>query len=129
MLSDVSLSFYTDTVFNFFPPEETPDPLFKEHIVKGWKACYDMAYGVSEEYLKVKGGAAYENFGRPLVFWECANVSILYFSTADLNQKLLIQMAISLKICISDPKLVKAKCVLEAYTYFENCKQTAENLK
>ena len=37
----------------------------------------------------------------------------------DSNQKLLIQMAITLKICISDLKLVKPKCVLGAYIYFD----------
>ena len=36
----------------------------------------------------------------------------------DPNQNLLIQMAITLKICISDPKLVKPKCVSEAWIYF-----------
>ena len=35
------------------------------------------------------------------------------------NQKLLIQMAITLKICISDPELVKPKCVSEAYIYID----------
>ena len=54
---------------------------------------------------------------------------IYLYVQGDPNQKLLIQMAITLKICISDPKLVKPKCVLEAYIYFENCKQTAEKSK
>ena len=36
----------------------------------------------------------------------------------DPNQNLLFQMAISLEICISDPMLVKPKCVLGAYIYF-----------
>ena len=40
----------------------------------------------------------------------------------DPNQKLLIQMTITLKICISDPMLVKPKCVWKVYIYFENCK-------
>ena len=44
----------------------------------------------------------------------------------DPNQSLLIQMAITLKICISDPMLVKPKCVLEVYIYFDNYKQTAD---
>ena len=34
---------------------------------------------------------------------------------------------ITQKQCIFDPMLVKPKCVWEAYIYFENCKQTAEN--
>ena len=72
---DVSLSFYTETMFTFFTPEEKPEDLFKQHLLKGYQACYDMAYGVSEDYLKVKGGPTYEKMGRPLVFWECANVS------------------------------------------------------
>ena len=51
-----------------------------------------------------------------------------YLVQGDPNQKLLIQMATTLKICIYyDPKLVKPKCVLETYIYFENCKETAEN--
>ena len=37
----------------------------------------------------------------------------------DPNQSLLIQMAITLKIRISDPMLVKPKCVLEASIYFD----------
>ena len=37
----------------------------------------------------------------------------------DPNQKLLIQMAITLKICISDPMLEKPKCVSEACIYFQ----------
>ena len=37
----------------------------------------------------------------------------------DPNQSLLIQMAITLKICISDPMLVKPKCVSEACIYFQ----------
>ena len=36
----------------------------------------------------------------------------------DPNQSLLIQMAITMKIRISDPKLVKPKCVSEACIYF-----------
>ena len=36
----------------------------------------------------------------------------------DPNQNLIFQMAISKKICISDPMLVKPKCVLGAYIYF-----------
>ena len=36
----------------------------------------------------------------------------------DPNQNLLIQMAITLKICISDPMLLKPKCVLKACIYF-----------
>ena len=31
------------------------------------------------------------------------------------------------RVCISDHMLVKPKCVWEAYIYFENYKQTAEN--
>ena len=37
----------------------------------------------------------------------------------DPNQNLLLQLAITLKICISDPMLVKPKWVLEAYIYFD----------
>ena len=67
-------------------------------------------------------------------FWHCNFFidMVLYtgmYIQGDPNQKLLIQIAITLKICISDPKLVKPKCVLEAYIYFENCKQTTENCK
>ena len=36
----------------------------------------------------------------------------------DTNQNLLFQMVITLKLCISDPRLVKPKCVLGAYVYF-----------
>ena len=36
----------------------------------------------------------------------------------DPNQSLLIQMATTLKICISDPMLIKPKCVLDASIYF-----------
>ena len=47
----------------------------------------------------------------------------------DPNQNLRFLLAITLKIYISDPMLVKPKCVWEVYIYFENCKQTAENCK
>ena len=47
----------------------------------------------------------------------------------DPNQNLRFLLAITLKICFSDPMLVKPKCVWEACIYFENCKQTAENSK
>ena len=40
------------------------------------------------------------------------------FLQGDLNQSLLIQMAITLKIGLSDPMLVKPKRVLEASIYF-----------
>ena len=46
----------------------------------------------------------------------------------DPNQNLKFRLAITLKVCISDPLLVKPKCVWEASIYFENCKQTAEKL-
>ena len=36
----------------------------------------------------------------------------------DPNQSLLFQMAITLKICISDTILVRPKCVLDASIYF-----------
>ena len=36
----------------------------------------------------------------------------------DPNQSLLFQMAITLKICICDPMLLKPKCVLKASIYF-----------
>ena len=52
-----------------------------------------------------------------------SEIKSVYFNArihGDSNQKLLIQMAITLKICISDPMLVKL-------FIFENCKQTAEN--
>ena len=35
-------------------------------------------------------------------------------------------MAITLKLSISDPMLVKSKCVWEAVVFLKNCKQTAE---
>ena len=35
-------------------------------------------------------------------------------------------MAVTIKRSISDPMLVKPKCVWEVYIYFENCKQTAD---
>ena len=47
----------------------------------------------------------------------------------DPNQNLRFLLAITLKICFSDPMLVKPKCVWEVYIYFENCKQRAENCK
>ena len=37
----------------------------------------------------------------------------------DPNQNPLFQMAEPLKICISDPMLVKLKCVLKAQVYFD----------
>ena len=48
----------------------------------------------------------------------------------DPNQNLRFLLAITLKISVSDPMLLKPKCVWEeVYIYFENCKQRAENCK
>ena len=47
----------------------------------------------------------------------------------DPNQNLRFLLAITQKICVSDPMLVKPKCVWEAYIYFKDCKQTATNCK
>ena len=47
----------------------------------------------------------------------------------DPNQNPLFQMAVQLKLCISDPMLVKPKCVWEAVVFLKNCKQTAEKCK
>ena len=52
--------------------------------------------------------------------------SLIYFEEGNLvprlqgdpSQNLLIQMATTLKICISDPMLIKPKCVWEASIYF-----------
>ena len=44
--------------------------------------------------------------------------STKYLLQDDPNQSLLIQMAITLKMGISDPMLVKPKCVLEASNFF-----------
>ena len=45
----------------------------------------------------------------------------------DPNQYLKFILAVALKLCISELKLVKPKCVSEAFIYFENCKLTVEN--
>ena len=37
----------------------------------------------------------------------------------DPNQNVKFLLAITLKICVSDPMLVKPKCVWEAYIYFD----------
>ena len=37
----------------------------------------------------------------------------------DPNQNLKLLLAITLKLCISDPIMVKPKCVAEAYIYFD----------
>ena len=47
----------------------------------------------------------------------------------DPNQNLRFLLGITLKICVSDPMLVKPKCVRGVYIYFKNCTQTAENCK
>ena len=54
-------------------------------------------------------------------------MSCCLFIQGDPNQNPLFQMAASLKLCISDPMLVKPKCVWEAVDFLKNCKQTAEN--
>ena len=55
-------------------------------------------------------------------------IGVEHFVQGDPNQNLKFLLAITLKVCISDPLLVKPKCVWEASIYFENCKQTAEKL-
>ena len=47
----------------------------------------------------------------------------------DPNQNLLFQFALSLKLSISDPMLIKPKCVWEVEVFLKNCKQTAEKCK
>ena len=47
----------------------------------------------------------------------------------DQNQNFWFQMAVPLKVCISDPMLVKPKCDWEAVVFLKNCKQTAEKCK
>ena len=46
----------------------------------------------------------------------------------DPNQNVCFQMTITLKLSISDPMLVKPKCVSEVAVFLKNCKQTAENI-
>ena len=45
----------------------------------------------------------------------------------DPNQNPLFQMAVPLKLCISDLMLVKPKCVWEVVVFLKNCKQMTEN--
>ena len=47
----------------------------------------------------------------------------------DPNQSFPFQIAITLKLCISDPTLVKPKCVWEVAVFLKNCKQTAVKCK
>ena len=47
----------------------------------------------------------------------------------DPNQNLLFQFALSLKLSISDPMLLKQKYVSEVEVFLKNCKQTAEKCK
>ena len=46
-----------------FPEVEQPDPLFKQHLIHGYQTCHEMAQGVPEDYLKMKG-QLYEKMGR-----------------------------------------------------------------
>ena len=55
-------------------------------------------------------------------------VNYLY-PQGDPNQNLKCLLTITLKLRISDPMLVKPKCVWEAYNFLKNCKKTAENCK
>ena len=73
MISDVLLSTYTEGVWSMFPEDEQPDPLFKQHLIHGYQTCHEMAQGVPEDYLKMKG-QIYEKMGRQKMFFECANV-------------------------------------------------------
>ena len=54
--------------------------------------------------------------------------SIKSIVQGDPNQNLLIQFALSLKQIVSDPMLVKPKCVWEVTVFLKNCIQTAEKL-
>ena len=59
-----------------------------------------------------------------------AKLYLLHYLQGDPNQSLLFQMAITLKICISGPMLVKPQWVCEVIGYFlKNCKQITENWK
>ena len=48
---------------------------------------------------------------------------------SDPNQNFSLHMAVTLRLCISDPTLVKPKCVWEVALFLKNCKQTAEKFK
>ena len=50
-------------------------------------------------------------------------------STGWTKSKFLFQMAVPLKLSISDPMLVKPKCVWEAVVFFKNWKLRAEKGK
>ena len=56
-------------------------------------------------------------------------ISVQFHIQGDPNQNLLFQFALSLKLSISDPMLVKPKCVWEVAVYLKNFKQTAEKCK
>ena len=58
-----------------FPEDEQPEPLFKQHLIQGYETCHEMAQGVPEDYLKMKG-QMYEKMGRQKLYFECANVII-----------------------------------------------------
>ena len=75
LISDVLLSTYTEGLWSMFPEDEQPDPLFKQHLIHGYQTCHEMAQGVPEDYLKMKG-QLYEKLGRQKIFFECANVII-----------------------------------------------------
>ena len=45
------------------------------------------------------------------------------------NQSFPFQMAVTLKLCISDSMFVKPKCIWEVTVFLKNCKQTAEKCK
>ena len=52
------------------------------------------------------------------IFLHCLHKFLSEPIQGDPNQNLKSLLAITLKLCISDPRLVKPKCVLGAYVYF-----------
>ena len=59
----------------------------------------------------------------------CFQYGFALLVQGDQNQNLLLQMAMILKICISDPIFVKPKCVWHAQVFSKTFKQTAEKLE
>ena len=70
---DINLDHFTKDMWTKFARGEQPDSEFKEHMVKGFENCHQMAYSLPKDLL-AKKGPFYEQFGRQMMFFKCKKV-------------------------------------------------------
>ena len=92
------------------------------HFISKFKLCKQSRIIWYDEYER------HENlqFYATGIYLRCLFLKNLIQVQGDLNQKLRILMAITLKLSISSPIFLKSKFIWEMYINFENWKQTGD---